>query len=247
MARKTIHFSDLSSQPILDDADVVRVVVIDHPALDGAAVEFEAAARELTDIDKDALDVAVIELHTAAEQPPRRVVLDAATFDKLAVAQPMDELLNSATPVRPNGRAERAPASRAADRVNYATLEHAGAPHRGKVTEAEARLVRANLDTVNARLAAAGQRTIDPADPTTRDRYGFGPAEDETSGIDGPKDSATPPAHQTVSSVDTTAPTATASTQPASAARPAAGRRRSPADSTMSTPDPASTQQPAST
>src|SRR5712691_9035815 len=129
MARRTIHFSDLTSQPILDDADVVRVVVIDHPVLDGGAVEFEAAAGELTGIDNVALDVAVIELHTAAEQPPRRVVLDAATFDKLAVDKPMDELLNSATPIRPNGRAERAPASRPADRVNYATLEHAGAPH----------------------------------------------------------------------------------------------------------------------
>jgi hypothetical protein len=247
MAQRTIHFSDLSSQPILDDADVVRVVVIDHPVLDGGAVEFEAAAGELTDIGKDALDVAVIELHTAAGQPPRRVVLDAATFDKLAVDQPMDELLNSATPIRPNGRAERAPASRAADRVNYATLEHAGAPHKGKVTEAEARLVRANLDIVNARLAASGQRTIDPADPTTRERYGFGAAEDEADGIDGPKDSATPAANQTASSGHTTAPTATASMQPASAARPAAGRRRSSADSTRSTPDTASTQQAAST
>src|SRR5205823_3784508 len=56
MTRRTIHFSDLSSQPILDDADVVRVVVIDHPALDGDAVEFEAAASELTDIVKGAHD-----------------------------------------------------------------------------------------------------------------------------------------------------------------------------------------------
>src|SRR5207244_10599139 len=92
MTRRTIHFSDLSSQPILDDADVVRVVVIDHPALDGDAVEFEAAASELADIVKGAHDVAVIELHTAGEEPPGRVVLDAATFDKLAVARPMQEL-----------------------------------------------------------------------------------------------------------------------------------------------------------
>jgi hypothetical protein len=246
MARRTIHFSDLTSQPILDDADVVRVVVIDHPLLDGGAVEFEAAAGELTDIGKDALDVAVIELHTAAEQPPRRVVLDAATFDKLAVDKPMNELLKSAMLVRPNGRAERAPASRAVDRVDYATLEHAGAPHRGKVTEAEARLVRSNLDIVNARLAASGQRTIDPADPTTRERYGFGATEDEAAGMDGPKDSATPPANPAASE-HTAAPTATASMLRASAARPAAGRRRSSADSTTSTPGAGSTQQAAST
>jgi hypothetical protein len=174
--------------------------------------------------------VAVIELHTAAGQPPRRVVLDAATFDKLAVDQPMDQLLKTATPTRPNGRAERAPASRAADRVDYATLEHAGAPHRGRVTEAEAGLVRANLDIVNARLAAGGQRTIDPSDPATRERYGFDATDTEADGVPGPGDPATPQADQTDSSQHTAAPTAAASTQRASTARPTAGHRRAQAD-----------------
>src|SRR5215470_7500751 len=200
MTRRTIHFSDLSSQPILDDADVVRVVVIDHPALDGDAVEFEAAASELTDIDTGALDVAVIELHPAGEEPPRRVILDAATFDKLAVDQPMEELLRGATPVRPTGRAERVPASRGTGRPNYATLEHAGSPHRGKVTETEARLVRENLDAVNARLAASGQRTIDPADSAMRERYGFSAPEDEADGAADLKDAATPPAAEAATS-----------------------------------------------
>ncbi len=174
MARRTIHFSDLTSQPILDDAHVIRVVVLDHPALGGDAVEFEAAASELADIDMGARDVAVIELHSAGDQPPRRVVLDVAVFDKLAADQPMEELLANATPARSNGRADRPAASRNADRVNYATLERAGEPHKGKMTEAEARLVRENLDVINARLAASGQRTIDPADPKMRERYGFG-------------------------------------------------------------------------
>jgi hypothetical protein len=240
MTRRTIHFSDLSSQPILDDADVVRVVVIDHPALDGDAVEFEAAASELTDIDKGALDVTVIELHPAGEEPPRRVILDAATFDKLAVDRPMEELLRSATPVRPSGRAERVPANRGAGRPNYATLEHAGAPHRGKVTETEAQLVRENLDIVNARLAASGQRTIDPADPSMRERYGFGAPEDGADSVADPKDAATPPGDEAAPSVPDPEPKASASTQRSSAARSAAGHRRSSADSTPA-PDTAST------
>ncbi len=241
MTRRTIHFSDLSSRPILDDADVVRVVVIDHPVLSGDAVEFEAAASELTDIDKGALDVVVIELHPAGEEPPRRVILDAATFDKLAVDQPMEELLRNATPIRPNGRAERVSASRGAGRGNYATLEHAGSPHRGKVTEAEARLVRENLDIVNARLAASGQRTIDPADPSMRERYGFGAAEDEADGVEDPKDAVTPPGDEAASSEHDAEPRVTASTQRSSAARSAAGHRRSSADSTRSAPGAAST------
>lgn len=232
MTRRTIHFSDLSSQPILDDADVVRVVVVDHPALDGDAVEFEAAASELTDVDKGALDVAVIELHPAGEEPPRRLILDAATFDKLAVDRPMEELLGSATPVRPTGRAERVPPSRGAGRPNYATLEHAGSPHRGKVTETEAQLVRDNLDAVNARLAASGQRTIDPADPSMRERYGFGAPADEVGGVADPKDTATPPGAEAASPAPEAEPKVSASTQRSSAGKSAAGHRRSSADST---------------
>jgi hypothetical protein len=56
-------------------------------------------------------------------------------------------------------------------KVNYATLEHAGEPHRGRITEAEKELVRKNLDQINRRLRDAGQREIDPADQAMRDRY----------------------------------------------------------------------------
>jgi hypothetical protein len=58
-------------------------------------------------------------------------------------------------------------------KVNYATLEHAGEPHRGRITEAEKELVRKNLDQVNKRLREAGQREIDPSDQAMRDRYGL--------------------------------------------------------------------------
>ena len=59
-------------------------------------------------------------------------------------------------------------------KVNYATLEHAGEPHRGRITEAEKELVRKNLDQINRRLREAGQREIDPSDQAMRDRYGLG-------------------------------------------------------------------------
>jgi hypothetical protein len=58
-------------------------------------------------------------------------------------------------------------------KVNYATLEHAGEPHRGRITEAEKELVRDNLEAVNQRLRDSGMREIDPSDPTMRDRYGL--------------------------------------------------------------------------
>ena len=51
--------------------------------------------------------------------------------------------------------------------------EHAGEPHRGRITEAEQAYVREHLDEVNKRLRGKGMRTIDPADPTMWERYGL--------------------------------------------------------------------------
>ncbi len=58
-------------------------------------------------------------------------------------------------------------------RVNFATLEHAGTPHRGKVAAAEAKIVRDHIAEVNERLAAADLRQIEPTNPKHAARYGF--------------------------------------------------------------------------
>ena len=59
------------------------------------------------------------------------------------------------------------------DRVDYASIEYAGRPHRGRITDAEKEIVRNNLDEVNRRLRDAGLREINPDDPTLRERYGL--------------------------------------------------------------------------
>lgn len=172
MGQKTVRFSDLSEQLITDDSALVRIVVHEHPELDGQAVEIEAHRDEVRAIEDAALQVAVVDLYAAGETEPRRVILDAAVFDKLATARPMPELLIAAPP------AKRAPRSRAAvatgnERVDYGTLEHAGKPHKGKTTDAEKQLVRENLDEINKRLAAEGMRTIDLDDAGLVERYGL--------------------------------------------------------------------------
>ena len=50
-------------------------------------------------------------------------------------------------------------------------MEHAGKPHKGKVTDAEKQLVRDHLDEINRRLAQQGIRTISLADPDHAERY----------------------------------------------------------------------------
>jgi hypothetical protein len=58
-------------------------------------------------------------------------------------------------------------------KIDYSSPEHAGNPHRGRVTEAEAAYVREHFDEVNARLSREGLRMLDPSDSKTKDRYGL--------------------------------------------------------------------------
>lgn len=172
MGQKTVRFSDLSEQLITDDSALVRIVVHEHPELDGQAVEIEAHRDEVRAIEDAALQVAVVDLYLAGETEPRRVILDAAVFDKLATARSMPELLIAAPPAKRASRS-RAAAAPGNERVDYGTLEHAGKPHKGKTTDAEKLLVRENLDEINKRLAAEGLRTIDLSDAGLVERYGL--------------------------------------------------------------------------
>jgi len=173
MGQKTVRFSDLSEQLIIEDGDLVRIVVHEHPELDGQAVEIEAHVDEVRAITGAALQVAVVELHLPGESEPRRVVLDAAVFDKLASSRPMAELLIAARPARRAAKPRPATAA-SGERPDYGTREHAGQPHKGRVIDAEKRLVVEHLAEINERLAADGLRTIDPADPAHAERYGLG-------------------------------------------------------------------------
>jgi hypothetical protein len=173
VGQKTVRFSDLSGELITRDDTLARIVIHEHPELGDSSVEIEALADEAAAIEKAALRVAVVELYLPGEEEPRRVTMDAAAFDQLATGQPMSELLLTARPARPTRRA-RATATAAPPRgISYDTLEHAGEPHKGRITEAERELVRDHLDAINERLAAQGMRTIDPADPEHVARYGL--------------------------------------------------------------------------
>jgi hypothetical protein len=63
-------------------------------------------------------------------------------------------------------------------RRDFASPEHAGEPHRGRITDAEKEYVRNNLDEVNRRLRDKGMREIDPSDPEMAERYGLTPQPD---------------------------------------------------------------------
>jgi len=170
VGQKTVKFSDLSGELIIKDENLARIVVHEHPELGGGPVEIEVHAEEARAIDQAAVEVAVVDLYLPDQDEPRRAYMDLAAFDELSTEQPMSELLASARPARRGAKSGAASPARA-DRLNYASLEHAGRPHRGKVTDEEKQLVREHFDEVNDRLAAAGLRPISLSDPDHLDRY----------------------------------------------------------------------------
>ena len=198
MGQKTVRFSDLSGQLITEEDTLARVVVLEHPELGDSPVEFEALTDETSAIEKAALRVAVVELHLPGEEEPRRVTVDLDVFDAMATDTAMSELLITARPARRTSRSASATSSRGSrassgsssggstssssggstsgsggSKVNYATLEHAGEPHKGKVTDTEKQLVREHFEEINDRLVGQGLRTISLADPDHVERYGL--------------------------------------------------------------------------
>ena len=172
MGQKTVRFSDLSGQLIMHDDALARIVVHEHPELGDGPVEIEALTDEAEAMEEAALRVAVIDLYLPDDIEPRRIVMEADAFDKLATQNSMAELLTAARPVRRSTRSSASGGSRT-DRLDYGTFEHAGKPHKGKITDAERQLVREHLDEINDRLAAQGMRTISLADPDHVERYGL--------------------------------------------------------------------------
>jgi hypothetical protein len=182
VGQKTVRFSDLSGQLITEEDTLARIVVLEHPELGDSPVEFEALTDEVRAIEKAALRVAVVELHLSGEEEPRRVTVDLDGFDAMATDTAMTELLITARPARKASRSAAATSSRgsrassngpATGKVNYATLEHAGEPHKGKITDTERQLVQQHFEEINDRLVNQGMRTISLADPDHVERYGL--------------------------------------------------------------------------
>lgn len=172
MALKTVRISDLSGEVITQDDSLVRMVVQEHPELGDSPVEIEVHTSEAAAIEQSELQVALVDLYYPGDDAPRRVAVEAAAFDKLATVRPMAEVLVAGRPARRAARSGGGGASRN-ERRDYATPEHAGEPHRGKITEAEQRFVRDHFDEVNERLTGQGIRAISLGDPDHVERYGL--------------------------------------------------------------------------
>jgi hypothetical protein len=180
MAVKVVHVSDISGKEA-DEQSLGRLVVLDHPEYADLPVTLEVLPEEIESL-QGASRFVTVEWIAPGARKGERIVVSLDDFNLLAGAGGMESAIQDAliakhrSRPRSGGGAGGGSASGRSGRgkVNYATLEHAGEPHRGRITEAEKELVRKNLDQVNRRLRDAGLREIDPNDQAMRDRFGLG-------------------------------------------------------------------------
>jgi hypothetical protein len=170
MAQRVVRFSDLTNK-IIEDDQVVRIVVEQHPALTNGPVEIEASLDEVEHLRKGALSLVSLKLYLGDGSEPEVITAEIEEFNNLASGLDMADVIRRAGPAyRPRRQGRPVPV---VDKLDYSTLEHAGKPHRGKTTDAEKDTVRQNLAAINERLMADGMRTIDLSDAELVARYGL--------------------------------------------------------------------------
>jgi hypothetical protein len=172
MAQRLVRFSDLTNK-LVDDDEVVRIVIEQHPALQNGPVELEAAAGEVEAIRTSVLNVVSLKLYQGDGSAPETVTMEVEAFNKLAGDMEMTDVIRKAKPAYPPRKSTKPTAAPTAEKLDYASLEHAGKPHRGKTTDAEKEVVRNNLDKINERLERDGLRTIRLDDAEMVARYGL--------------------------------------------------------------------------
>jgi hypothetical protein len=172
MGEKVMHVSDLSGQLVPDAEALASITVVDHPDVEDGPVRIEALPEELEQLGKFGIRAVTLEVKMPGEEEPTRHVLTTANFAKLATDKPIAEVLAGAERIVVKRRMGGAAIN--GEMRDHNTLDWAGTPHKGKTSPEEARLVRENLEEINARLVAQGFRPVDPNNPEHARRYGFG-------------------------------------------------------------------------
>jgi hypothetical protein len=177
MAVKVVHVSDVSDKEGSQE-ELGILEVLEHPEI-GEPARLEIFPDEFARLQAADRVVRVRWTAPGSRRPQELTVLQE-TFDSLAQDRDMKAVLLSAITAeherrgRPQApRRPRRGGGGGRGKVDYASPEHAGEPHRGRITETEKSYVREHLEEVNKRLSGGGMRPIDANDPTMRERYGL--------------------------------------------------------------------------
>jgi hypothetical protein len=183
MATKTIKVSDLSGEDIRNEDRLARLVVEEHPDITDS-VTLEVLPKEVERALPEEQNYVRFTYFPPTESggAPQSFIMAVSDFNNLSQKEDMATVLQNALREqqeqagrrrgRRGGRRAAAGQQRR-QRKDFTSPEHAGEPHRGRITDAEKAYVRDNLREVNARLDREGYRTIDPNDPEMAERYGL--------------------------------------------------------------------------
>lgn len=105
-------------------------------------MQIEAARDEVESIREGALSVVRIKLYHGDGSEPEAVTMEIETFNELAGDTDMADVIHRAEPAYPPRRQVRSAPMSTGEKPDYATLEQAGKPHRGRTTDAEKEIVR---------------------------------------------------------------------------------------------------------
>lgn len=171
MAIKNIVVSDISGVEIPDDQHAR--VVIEHP--DFGALELDVTTEEAEKFQSTSLRLVDITVF-APNVGPRQVTAETRTLDKLFNGVDIAEVLKQARKSERLGASRRvrtpsrAPAA-SREKIDYTAPDRYGQLHRGRVTEDEVRLVRANQEQASRNRQAQGRPAINWDDPKEKARY----------------------------------------------------------------------------
>src|SRR6266568_2509162 len=135
LAVKVVHVSDLSGKQV-DESELGRLVVLEHPDFAQGPITLEVLPDEVVSL-KGADQFVHLEYYPPGARRSEGLTVSLKQFNALAQGGAMNEIIRRAVAAqqeRPGrsqvttGRGGRLHPSRA--KVNYATLEHAGEPHR---------------------------------------------------------------------------------------------------------------------
>jgi hypothetical protein len=170
-----VKVSDLSGE-IIDPSKLTRLVIEEHPDFP-EPITLEVLPEEIETNLPEQEPYVLFSYQFAGQRRPQRYVMPVAEFNRLfREEEDPSEVLRNALREQRRRRREggaEAPRPERRERVDYASPEHAGEPHRGLISEAERAYVREHLEEVNARLREQGMREIDPTDPGMAERYGL--------------------------------------------------------------------------
>src|SRR5215212_6111185 len=152
MATKTIKVSDLTGTEIGGEENLARIVVEEHPSLPDS-VTLEVLPEEVEGRLPEAQNYVRLSYFPPADGggEVRSFVMSVEEFNSLTSEKDMETVLTDALRAqqaeegRRRGRRGRRGAGGRRQRVDYASPEHAGEPHRGRITDREKEYVRENL------------------------------------------------------------------------------------------------------